>query len=167
MVAVSQAPSSEMLVRLRPSGETWRFDQPPKARSLAVMAMPPRHRRRPTVLTAGSCQLSASGALWIWKGCSWAPAGGRSDALVQAGASRQSATRERIVESKMRPSSRRAHERPCDVSAALGGAPSRLVGGGRDPTPAAAGAQLLGVLLVEQGGELLHHGATELIGVDD
>src|SRR5436309_297214 len=107
MVAVSHEPSSEMLVRLRPSAATWRSDQPPKRSELAVIEMPPRHNRWPTILAAGSSSFNDSAELRTSSGRSRAPAGGSGE-LEQAAASRQNTTRERRAEYKMRPSSRRA-----------------------------------------------------------
>ena len=61
-MAVSQLPTSEIEVRVLPSGETCRSDQPPKLRELAVIEMPPRQIRLPTLVAAGSSSLSGSGA---------------------------------------------------------------------------------------------------------
>src|SRR6185312_14298862 len=101
MVAVSQAPSSEIEVRVLPSGETCRSDQPPKWRELAVIMMPPRHSSRPMVLADGSSILNGCEALLISSVCSCATAGG-GDAPAHAVASRQTTNSERKIERKVR-----------------------------------------------------------------
>ena len=100
MVAVSQAPSSEIEVRLRPSAATWRSDQPPKWAELAVIAMPPRQIRRPIRVAAGSSILSGSDELRISSGCSCAPAGGGEHAGAGGATSRQ-ATKERLASERI------------------------------------------------------------------
>ena len=74
MVALSQPPSSEIEVRVFPSGVTCRSDQPPKLRELAVIEMPPRQIRRPTLVAAGSSLLRCRARLWMSSACSCAPA---------------------------------------------------------------------------------------------
>ena len=101
MVAVSQAPSSEIEVRVLPSGETCRSDQPPKRRVLADSTRPPRHTRRPMILADGSSILKGCEEVLISSACSCATAGG-GEAPAQAVASRQTTNSERRMERKVR-----------------------------------------------------------------
>ena len=115
IVAVSQVPSSEIEVRVRPSAVTCRSDQPPNMRELALIEMPPRHSRRPTRVAPGSSSLRCRARLWISSACGCAPAGGK-DAPVQAAASRQRMKKARTMTGKVRPSSRRLSRPPWEAA---------------------------------------------------
>ena len=118
MVAVSQAPSSEIEVRVLPSGETCRSDQPPKWRELAVIMRPPRQTRRPMVLADGSSILKGCEELLISSGCSCATAGG-GEAPAQA-VGEQADDEQRAERSERKRQAARRPDLPAPPLAALG-----------------------------------------------
>ncbi len=162
MVAVSQAPSSEIEVSERPSAETWRTSR----RNWGNWPSSRRRRARSAVrsrVAAGSSILKTSRWLWIASGFSCAPAGG-GEPPMQAVASRQTARRARRSTGGetglRRPAGRTICRRPCCRD------PPCRRRRGRAAT-ATCGPHVLGIVFVEQRGELLHHRAAQLVGIDN
>src|SRR6185312_17035758 len=184
-VAVSQLPTSEIEASVLPSGETCRSDQLPKFGELAVIEMPPRHRSLPSRLRSGWSSLSGTDCEWMSSATGWAPTGVVGGPPVQAAISRQTKRKERRAGRMPRPcimsssSGPRAScalmslseleaRGPYDLRGALAAAAlGRLADGARGALAVAGGAGVLLVFLVEQRGELFHHRAAELVGIDD
>src|SRR5260370_35553039 len=171
MVAVSQLPSSEIGLSDLRSGVTCRSDQPPNWAECAVIDMPRRQTSRPMRRSAGSSSFSTSGWERMSRVTGWAPTGDGGGAPAQAAATRrQKPSRGRIAARIVRDPFTTKTE-----SGALksGGALAAGLGGGGASSAAGAtpglahDANVLGLFLVEQRGELLHHGAAQLVGVDD
>src|SRR5262245_11402108 len=100
----------------------------------------------------------------------WAPTGAGGGAPAQAAATRrQKPSRDRIAACIVRDpfSTQGVSDALQSGGSALAARFGALGHGSPGTTGLACDACLLGVLLVEQRGELLHHGAAQLVGIDD
>src|SRR5262249_48708210 len=129
----------------------------------------PRQISLPTRRCSGSSSFNTSGRARISRASGWAPTGAGGGAPAHAAAtSRQEVSSGRIAARIVRDSlSTGLVAKGLPSGSAFAAGPGRLGHGAPGTAGLARDAGFLGVLLVEQRGELFHHGAAQLVGVDD